>query len=91
MLHKMGVLKNFFKFTDKYMKHSSGGAQSKILQNSQKNIYTGVSFLNKVADWKTETVSSSHWRCSVKKKTSTAALSCKIFKVFKNNCFEEHL
>ena len=50
------------------MKHLSGGAQSEILQNSQKNIYTGVSFLNKVADWKTETVRSSHWRCSVKKK-----------------------
>ena len=35
----------------------------KILQNSQKNISAGV----KVADWKPETVRSSHWSCSVKK------------------------
>ena len=36
VLYKRGVLKSFLRFTDKYKKHSSGGAQLKILQNSQK-------------------------------------------------------
>ena len=37
----------------------------KILQNSEKSIFE-VSFFNKVAGWKPETVRSSRWRCSVK-------------------------
>ena len=38
----------------------------KIFQNSQKNIFSRSLFFNKVADWKSETVRRSHWRCSVK-------------------------
>ena len=54
VLHKRSVLKNVLKFTDKHKKHSSGVALSKetmfltILQNSQKNIFSGVSFLTKL-------------------------------------------
>ena len=50
MLYKRSVLKHVSKFTDKHKKHSSGGALSKekmflkILQNSLKNIFSGVSF-----------------------------------------------
>ena len=53
MLYKKDVLKNFSKFTDKYKKQSSGGALPKekmflkISQNSQINIFAGVSFLIK--------------------------------------------
>ena len=54
VLYRSSVLKNFSKFTDKHMKQSSEGALSKektllkILQNSQKNIFAGVSFLIKL-------------------------------------------
>ena len=54
MLYERRVLKNFSKLTDKHKKQSSGGVLSKekmllkILQNSQKNIYSGVSFLMKL-------------------------------------------
>ena len=54
VLHKRSVLKNVLKFTDKHKKQSSGVALSKetifltILQNSQKNIFSGVSFLIKL-------------------------------------------
>ena len=54
VLYERGDLKNFSKFTDKHKKQSSGGVLSKekmflkILQNSQKNIFTGVSFIIKV-------------------------------------------
>ena len=54
MLYKRSVLKNVSKFTDKYKKQSPGGALSKekiflkILQNSQKNIFSGVYFLIKL-------------------------------------------
>ena len=54
MLYKRSVLKNVSKFTDKHKKQSSGGVLSKekmflkILQNSQKNIFSGVSLLIKL-------------------------------------------
>ena len=54
MLLKRSVIKNVSKFTDKNKKLSSGGVLSKekmflkILQNSQKNIFSGVSFLIKL-------------------------------------------
>ena len=54
MLYERSVLKNFSKLTDKHKKQSSGGVLSKekmllkILKNSQKNIYSGVSFLMKL-------------------------------------------
>ena len=51
VLYKRGILKNFTKLTDKHNKQSPGCVLSKekmflkILQNSQKNIFAGVSFL----------------------------------------------
>ena len=55
VLYKRSVLKNFSEFTDKHKKQSSsGGVLSKekmflkILQNSQKNIFAGVSSLIKL-------------------------------------------
>ena len=54
MLFKRSVLKNVSKFRDKSKKQSSGVALSKekmflkILQNSQKNILSGVLFLVKL-------------------------------------------
>ena len=54
MLYISSVLKNFSEFTDKHKKQSSGDVLSKekmflkILQNSQKNIFVGVSFLMKL-------------------------------------------
>ena len=54
MLYKRSVLINVSKFTDKHKKQSSGGALSKekvflkILRNSQKNIFSVVSFLIKL-------------------------------------------
>ena len=54
MLYISSVLKNFSEFTDKHKKQSSGNVLSKekmflkILQNSQKNIFVGVSFLMKL-------------------------------------------
>ena len=54
MLYKRSVLKNVSKLTDKYKKQSSGVVLSKekmflrILKNSQKNIFSGVSFLIKL-------------------------------------------
>ena len=54
MLYKRSVLKNVSEFTDKHKKQSSEGVLSKekmflkILQNSQKNIFSGVSFLIKL-------------------------------------------
>ena len=47
-------------------------------------------FLNKVAGWKPETFSSSHWRCSVKqgvlkKVTPTKVFPCEFCKLFKNS------
>ena len=54
VLYERSVLKNFSKLTDKHKKQSSGGVLSKekmllkILKNSQKNIYSGVSFLMKL-------------------------------------------
>ena len=54
MLFISSVLKNFSEFTDKHKKQSSGGFLSKEkmflknLQNSQKNIFSGVSFLIKL-------------------------------------------
>ena len=47
-------MRNFSKFTDKHKKQASEGVLSKekmflkILQNSQKNIFSGVSFLIKL-------------------------------------------
>ena len=54
MLYERSVLKSVLEFTDKHKKQSSGGVLSKekmflkILQNSQKNIFSGVSFLIKL-------------------------------------------
>ena len=54
VFYERSVLKNFSKLTDKHKKQSSGGVLSKekmllkILKNSQKNIYSGVSFLMKL-------------------------------------------
>ena len=55
MLYRRSVLKNVSKFIDKQKKkQSSGGVLSrekmflKFLQNSQKNIFSGVSFLIKL-------------------------------------------
>ena len=54
VLYERSVLKNFSKLTDKHKKQSSGGVLSKekmllkILKNSRKNIYSGVSFLMKL-------------------------------------------
>ena len=57
-VHKIAVSprcsKNVSKFTDKHKKQPSGGVLSrekmflKILQSSQKNIFSGVSFLIKL-------------------------------------------
>ena len=52
MLYNGGVLKNSSKFTDTLKKQSSGGVLSKdvikILKNSQKNIFVGISFVIKL-------------------------------------------
>ena len=62
LVHKIAVslkccikaLKSVSEFTDKHKKQSSGGVLSKgkmfskILQNSQKNIFSGASFLIKL-------------------------------------------
>ena len=53
VLYQRSVLKNFSKFTDKHKKQSSGVLSKekmfwKFLQNSQKNIFTGGSFLIKL-------------------------------------------
>ena len=58
LVHEIAVcvLKNVLKFKDKHKKKSSGGVLSKekmlskILQNSQKNSFPGVSFLLKLQD-----------------------------------------
>ena len=70
VLYKEGVLKNFSKFTDKHKKQSSRSVLSKdILKNfakfTLKHFFRSL-FLNKVADWKPESVRGSHWRWSVK-------------------------
>ena len=48
VLYKRGDLENFSKFTDKNKKQSSGGVWQKmflkILENSQNNVFSGVSF-----------------------------------------------
>ena len=70
MLYKIGVLKNFSKFTDKLKKQSSGGALSKdVLENFAKfieNIFSRIFFLKKLQAGNPETVRSSHWIWSVK-------------------------
>ena len=52
MLYNGGVLKNSSKFTDTLKKQSSGGVLSKdvikILKNSQKNTFAGISFVIKL-------------------------------------------
>ena len=70
MFYKRGVLKNFSKFTDKLKKKSPGGVLSKdvfkyFAKFREKHLCRNL-LLNKVAGWKSETVKSSHWRCSVK-------------------------
>ena len=69
VLNKRGVLKNFSKFTDKQKKQSSVVFYQKmflkILKISQKNIPVGACFLIKLQR-KPETVTSSHWICSIK-------------------------
>ena len=71
MLHKRGDLKNFSKFTDKHKKQPSGGVLSRDVLKKFANFtdkYLCPSlFFNEVEGWKSETVRSSHWRCSVKK------------------------
>ena len=71
VLHKIGVLENFSKFTDKHKKQSSAGILSKdVLKDfaklTKKHFCLSL-FFNKVTGWKPETVRSSHWRYSVKK------------------------
>ena len=48
VLYKRGDLENFSKFTDKNKKQSSEGVWQKmflkILENSQNNVFSGVSF-----------------------------------------------
>ena len=70
MFYKRDVPKNFLKFTDKLKKQSSGGALSKdVLKNfakfTEKHL-CGNLFFNILAGRKPETVTNSHWRCSVK-------------------------
>ena len=70
VLYKGGTLKNFSKFTDKHKKLSSRGVFLKdvlkyFAKLTEKHLYR-ILFLNKVADWKLQTVRNSHWRCSVK-------------------------
>ena len=54
MINKRGDLKNFSKFTDKHKKQSYEGVLSKgkiflkFFQDSQENIFAGVSFLTKL-------------------------------------------
>ena len=52
MLYNGGVLKNSSKITDTLKKQSSGGVLSKdvikILKNSQKNTFAGISFVIKL-------------------------------------------
>ena len=52
LLYERGDLNNFSKFSDKYKKHHLKVSCQKMflksLQNSQKNIYAGVSFLIKL-------------------------------------------
>ena len=70
VLSKRGVQKNFSKFTDKHKKQSSGGVLSKdvlkyFAKLTEKHLSWNL-FFNKVAGWKSKTVRSSHWRCSIK-------------------------
>ena len=74
MLYNRSALKNVLKFTDKHKKQSSSGVLPKE-QNSQKNIFPGVSFLNKLAGWKPEMFRSSHWIFSVEQGALKGALS----------------
>ena len=73
VLYKRSVLKNFSKFTNKHKEKSSGGILSKekmflkIFTKFTENHLCRSLLFNKVASWKSETVRSSHWRCSVKK------------------------
>ena len=53
-----------------HKKQSSGQVLSKgVLKKfaEKEKHFCGSLFFNKVANWKPETVRSSHWRCSVKK------------------------
>ena len=52
----------------------------KILQNSQENAYAGVSFLNKIADWRTSTLLS---------RNSSTGISCEFCEIFNKNTFTE--
>ena len=90
MLYKRNFLKNFSKFTHKHKKQSSGGVLSKekmfsnILQNSQKNIFAGVSFLIKLQAGNLKTFRSSHWRCFV---TQGALKNFANFTISNNLCW----
>ena len=70
VVSRVGVLKNFLKFTDNHKKQSTGGVLSKhvlkILSKFTKKHPCQSLFFNKVAGWKPKTVRSSHCRCSVK-------------------------
>ena len=52
----------------------------KILQNSQENTYAGVSFFNKIADWRTSTLLS---------RNSSTGISCEFCEIFNKNTFTE--
>ena len=72
MLCKRSVLENVSEFTHKHKKQSCGSVLSKEkmflkIQGKlrEKHLFQSL-FFKKVAGWKPETFSSSHWRCSVK-------------------------
>ena len=75
VLCKRGVLKNFSKYTDKRKKQSSARCSIKRFCSIEKfcKIYRKTSLPESLflvmmqTTWKSETVRSSHWRCSVKK------------------------
>ena len=82
------VLKNFWKFTAKRKKQSSGVVLSKdVLKDfakfTEKHLCRNL-FFNKVAGWKPETLRSSHWKWPVKYKALAQVLSCKFCEIFKN-------
>ena len=86
VIYKKSVPKNFSKLTktntrSRNLQVFCQKMLLKILQNSRKNIFGGVSFLIKLQ----------FWGPAIIEKTLTHMLSCKICKTFKNNYLEEHL
>ena len=86
LLYKRGFLKNFSKFSDKHKQQSSGCVQSKdVLKNF-------ANFTGKNLCWSLFLIKLEFWGpATLLKKTPTQVFSCEIYKLFKNNYFEEHL